>query len=164
MLLLAAVVADLLQGPGGLRPSKPNFSGVDLAGRGWKLGEHRGRHPVIVSFFATWCGPCRMEIPHLVELEKKYADRGLEVVMVTKEPAETVKADPELSVLPLRILVDGERIFTSYNVSPIPHLFYFDAEGSLVEDVEGYDEDALARVESHLKSAPARQATARASR
>lgn len=60
------------------------FDLPDLEGKSVKLADTRGK-VTIVDFWGTWCPPCRMEIPHFVELEKKYRDKGLAIVGINYE-------------------------------------------------------------------------------
>ena len=55
-----------------------------LSGKPAHLGDYAGK-VVVLNLWATWCGPCRVEIPHLVELAKEFKDRGVEVVGLTTE-------------------------------------------------------------------------------
>jgi peroxiredoxin len=65
--------------PGSLAPQ---FSRLDLAGKRVDLHALRGK-VVLIDFWASWCAPCIVEIPHLIDLQKRYASRGLEVVGVS---------------------------------------------------------------------------------
>jgi cytochrome c biogenesis protein CcmG/thiol:disulfide interchange protein DsbE len=62
----------------------PNFSLPDLAGRRLDLSSYRGK-VVLLDFWATWCDPCREEVPHFVELQKKYGGQGLQIVGISMD-------------------------------------------------------------------------------
>src|SRR5260370_656804 len=60
------------------KPVSPDFTLKDLEGRDIRLSQFKGK-VVLVNFWATWCGPCRIEIPWLIELQDKYGTRGFTV-------------------------------------------------------------------------------------
>jgi peroxiredoxin len=62
----------------------PDFTLPQLDGNSLQLSSLRGK-VVLLDFWATWCDPCREEIPHFVELQNKYADRGLQIVGVSMD-------------------------------------------------------------------------------
>jgi peroxiredoxin len=62
----------------------PEFSLPDLSGQTLDLSSYRGK-VVLLAFWATWCDPCREEIPHFVELQNKYGDRGLQIIGVSMD-------------------------------------------------------------------------------
>ncbi len=62
----------------------PDFSLADLAGENVHLSTYRGK-VVLLDFWATWCDPCRDEIPHLVELQNKYGAQGLQIIGVSMD-------------------------------------------------------------------------------
>src|SRR6478609_10902340 len=63
----------------------PQLTIKDLQGRYIRLSDYRGK-VVLVNFWATWCPPCRKEIPDLIELQREYRSRGLQVIGVTYPP------------------------------------------------------------------------------
>lgn len=128
-----------------------DFSGTDLHGNTWSLADHRGKHPVLLSFFATWCGPCAMERPELLELQQKHAARGLQVVLLTKETKAEVGAFPEFANISFTILTDAQAAFDAYAVNPIPHTVLFDEHGEVVENIEGYSPEALRAIDRRLQ-------------
>jgi cytochrome c biogenesis protein CcmG, thiol:disulfide interchange protein DsbE len=66
------------------RALAPDFSLPDLTGRRLGLSTYRGK-VVLLDFWATWCDPCREEIPHFVELQNKYRDRGFQILSVSMD-------------------------------------------------------------------------------
>ena len=69
----------------------PDFSLPELTGEQFKISAYRGK-VVLLDFWATWCDPCREEIPHLIELQTKYRGLGLQIVGVSMDDAsEPVK-------------------------------------------------------------------------
>jgi len=70
----------------------PDFSLPDLTGQNLNLSSYRGK-VILLDFWATWCDPCRDEIPHFVELQNKYGDQGLQVIGVSMDDGpEPVRA------------------------------------------------------------------------
>ena len=65
-------------------PFAPDFSLPDMTGQQLKLSDYRGK-VVLLDFWATWCEPCREEIPHFVELQNKLGDRGLQIIGVSMD-------------------------------------------------------------------------------
>lgn len=148
-LLLVAVIWDGLRSMLAPKP-RPDFTATTLQGKDWSLASYRGKKPVILNFFATWCGPCKQELPRLVEIQQKHQASGVELVIITREPADVVKQFPEFSELPVTLITDGGAIFDEYQVDAIPHTLYFDQGGKLAFEVQGYNEVALGDLEKRL--------------
>ena len=88
-------------------------------------------HVVVVEFWATWCPPCRQTIPHLIELHKQYAGKGVVIVSLTDEPKETV--EPFVKEMGMTYAVGGGSLTgRAYGVSGIPSAAVVDPAGKVV--------------------------------
>ena len=109
-----------------------DFKLTDLAGKTWGLKEQKGK-VVVVNFWATWCPPCRKEMPDLDELYKRFKDQGLLVLAISDEDMGKVRlfiADHKVSY---PILLDpGRRVNELFQIEGIPRTFVYDRDGKLV--------------------------------
>ncbi len=113
--------------------SKVDFTLTDLNGKAWTLSQLKG-HVVLVNFWATWCPPCRKEMPDIEELSKEFKDQGLVVLAISDEPKDTVEKFIKEKGYTYNILLDPGRKVAGemYEVSGIPKNFIYDREGKLV--------------------------------
>ncbi|SRR6266542_987554 len=132
-------------------PERKDFVIADMNGKPWRLSEHRGKHPLLINFLGVDCNPCRMEFPHLVTMQKEFASRGLEVVCLSRDPADALKGDSTFSTAPVTYLPSADKIFDQYHVDAIPHTIFFDSSGQVRWDVEGYDEAAIEAIQRSLR-------------
>jgi peroxiredoxin len=72
------------QEPSLIGKAAPAFALKDITGKPLKLADYRGK-VVLLDFWATWCVPCRVEIPHFVELQKQYASRGFTMIGISMD-------------------------------------------------------------------------------
>ena len=120
-----------------------DFSVKMSNGKTVKLSDYVGKGDyVVLDFFASWCGPCRREMPTLKGIYEKYNGKGLKVVglAVWGEPADTKKCVKELA-LPWTIIDNAQSEATEiYGVSGIPHIIVFAPDGTiLARDLRGND-------------------------
>lgn len=114
---------------------------VEYDGKKTSLSDYVGKGKyVLVDFWASWCGPCRREIPNIASLYKKYKDKGLEVLGVATwdKPEDTMKAMKELNVTWPQI-INAQRIGSdAYSISGIPQIILFAPDGKIVaRDLRG---------------------------
>lgn len=112
---------------------KADFTLTDLQGRSWTLKNLRGK-VVLVNFWATWCPPCRKEMPDLNALYTQFGSRGLVILAISDEPAETVKpfiAQKQKVGYPI-LLNPDKTVAERFHVVGIPKSFVFDRDGQLV--------------------------------
>jgi len=111
---------------------KADFTLTDLQGKSWTLRELHGK-VVLVNFWATWCPPCRKEMPDLDALYKKFKDQGLVILAIDDE--EVAKVKPFLIERPVTypILLDpGRKVNDLFHIDGIPKSFVYDRDGKLV--------------------------------
>jgi cytochrome c biogenesis protein CcmG/thiol:disulfide interchange protein DsbE len=114
----------------------PALALPDLAGRRVDLAGLRGK-VVAVNFWASWCGPCRMEMPELAEFWRANQSRCFELLGVAEESGreDVVAAAKEI---PYPVLVDGDaHLLDTWNVPSYPHTFVVDADGRVRHVFEG---------------------------
>lgn len=111
---------------------KADFTLKDLQGKEWTLSALRGK-VVLVNFWATWCPPCRKEMPDLDALARRFADRGLIVLSISDEDTATVTSYVLQHNLTYPILLDpGRKVNDAFRIEGIPQSFVFNREGRLV--------------------------------
>ena len=104
----------------------------------------RGGRLVLVDFWATWCGPCKMEIPHLIELQEKYRDQGLTVIGITYDDNPDKDVPPyaaEVGMNYVNVRAD-DALKSKYAVIGLPTLIIYDRDGNEVMKRPGYIEKA----------------------
>lgn len=82
--IISAPRTDATQEPSLIGKPAPAFALKDIAGKPLRLADYRGK-VLLIDFWATWCVPCRVEIPHFIELQKKYASRGFSVIGISMD-------------------------------------------------------------------------------
>ncbi|MGQ9682583.1 MAG: TlpA family protein disulfide reductase [Anaerolineae bacterium] len=124
----------------------PDFVLHDLAGEPHALSDYTGQ-VVLLNFWATWCGPCRAELPDLVQAQKTYGSHGFTVVAVNLgEPRERVRAFAEQHGITFPVLLDGYGTTDSkFMTRAIPTSVVLDRDGVVRKIVMGsLDGDSLA--------------------
>ncbi|MFZ0340396.1 MAG: TlpA disulfide reductase family protein [Terracidiphilus sp.] len=166
---------ELVPVPGGGAPEyispldgkpAPAFELTDLTGNKVSLASYRGK-AVMINFWATWCGPCRIETPWIVELRDKYAAQGFEVLGVDTEGDDLKKSDKAgwakataaaakfvaEEQVPYPVLLDGDSISNDYGgLDNLPTSFFVDRRGVVVAAQVGLtsEQDLESKIEKAL--------------
>jgi peroxiredoxin len=110
----------------------PDFTLTDLKGKSWTLQSMHGK-VVMVNFWATWCQPCRKEMPDLDAIYRKFKNQGFVILGISDEEASKVKQLLAEQNVSYPILLDpGRKVNEQLRVSGIPKTFVYDRDGNLV--------------------------------
>jgi len=144
---LAALALACAGAAGGaeLRPwtgtQPPPFALEDLAGRTHRLADYRGQ-VVLVNFWATWCGPCKIEMPHLNRLYDKYRGAGFVLlgVNIDDQPEQALALARRMG-LHFPVLLDtGREVSRRYALDSMPATVLIDRDGKVRHVHRGYRE------------------------
>jgi thiol-disulfide isomerase/thioredoxin len=112
----------------------PDFDLQTIDGKNMKLSDFRGK-AVLLNFWATWCGPCKIEMPWFVELQKQYGPQGLQIVGVAMDDSSTQDIAKFVNEMGVNypILLGKEAVGQSYGgVGVLPTTFFIDRDGKFV--------------------------------
>ena len=127
---------------GARRQAAPAWQLKDMDGKPVKLADFKGK-VVILDFWATWCPPCRKEIPGFIALQKKYAGKGVSVVGVSLDEggAAAVKSFVKQNGMNYPVVLGDQQIAMAYGgITSIPTTFVIDKDGNVAAVHEGYTE------------------------
>jgi peroxiredoxin len=111
-----------------------NFTLTDMQGKTWTLQDLHGK-VVLVNFWATWCPPCRKEMPDLEKLYQELKDKGFVILAISDEEADKVKPFAAERNVTYPILLDpGRKVNELFQVEGIPKSFVYDRDGKLVTE------------------------------
>ena len=137
--------------PAGMIGEKvPDFTVKDASGKEYSLAQlSEGKKYILIDFWASWCAPCRREIPNLRNLYAKYGSRGFQIISISRDKnAEDWKKAIEDEQLTWPNFLDESDIAKLYKVRAIPTMYLVDADGRIVaENVRG---EALAEKVAEL--------------
>ncbi len=149
------------------RPNGETPAEMDVSGEGYEndftllsleqkevsLSDYEGKL-VILNFWATWCPPCREEIPDFIEVYSQYMDRGVKFLGVSNEPRDTLASFAEEYGINYPILMDGslDTIMPDWGIRVIPTTFILGKNGQILERHEGIltEEQLINKIENWL--------------
>jgi len=126
----------------------PPFQLNDLNGKPVSLAEAKGKI-VLLNFWATWCGPCRAEIPDLVDLQKRYADKFEIIALATDEDdPDEVRRFVLQSGINYRVAMSSDAVRRDYGgIAALPTSFVIDPEGRIVQKHVGLNDPSIYELE-----------------
>ena len=136
--------------------SAPDFTVTDINGKKLSLSDYRGK-VVLLDFWATWCTPCRAEIPHFVDMQEKLGPQGFQVIGISMDDeAKPVKEFYQQYRINYPLGVGDDKLAQSFGgVLGLPVNFLIDREGRIVKkylgatDVSVFDKDVADLLAQH---------------
>jgi peroxiredoxin len=131
----------------GPRPA-PAFTLTDLSGRTVSLSDYRGK-VVVLDFWATWCEPCKQEIPHFIEMQDKYASQGLQVLGVSMDDDEPpVRQFQQQFKMNYPVALGNPKLADQYGgILGLPITFVIDRNGQVTARHVGATEPSVIEAE-----------------
>ena len=129
----------------------PAWELKDLDGKPVKLADFKGK-VVLLNFWATWCPPCRAEIPDLVSLQQQYGPQGLVVIGVAMDEGGTARVRPFVKKFGIEypVVIGNQKIAEAYGgIEVVPTTFVIDRKGKVIAKQKGAAERA--EFESEIK-------------
>ena len=124
---------DLLDKPA------PAFTLKNLQGQPVSLSDYKGK-AVLINFWATWCGPCKMEMPWLIALQKKYASQGFTVLGISEDDDPPAKVSEFATRVGVNypVLMYNDKVNSAYGgIDFTPESYYIGRNGKVVAEVGG---------------------------
>jgi len=153
LLIICTIFAVFCSNKPGNKPATTgnDFTLNSLDQEEYTLSKLKGK-VVIVDFWATWCPPCKKEVPHLVNFYEKYKDKGLLVLGVSAEEKQTLETFRKENNVTYPILLGNNEVFQKFGVRSIPHTIFIDKKGNIRKTQVGYSDDFLPEFESLIET------------
>jgi thiol-disulfide isomerase/thioredoxin len=118
-------------------PDAPDFELKSLDGKTVHLSDYRGK-AVLLNFWATWCVPCKEEMPWLVAFQKQYAPKGLVILGIAMDAsADPVRKFTKTVQVNYPVLLGNQRIADKYYVKALPASIFIDRNGRITDQIPG---------------------------
>ena len=118
----------------------PDFTLKTLEGEEMALTSLKGK-VVLLDFWATWCAPCRESIPHLVNLQKDFGEKGLVILGMSADKGEgdVVRRFVKSMDIPYPVVITPDEVLRSYGVTALPTTVFIDRKGKIREKTIGFN-------------------------
>jgi len=132
-------------------PSAPDFTLKTLDDEEIALSKLKGK-VILLDFWATWCGPCRESIPHLVQLYRTYQKSGLEVIgmNVDRGDMNIVRHFVKSMDIPYPIAMTPENVERGYGVTGLPTTILIDKQGKIREKIVGFTSEIAKKMTARV--------------
>ncbi len=153
--MMSLVVMLLIGATAFAQKKAPDFTSKTQDGKDFQLSKMKGK-VVLVNFWATWCGPCRAEIPGFLEVYERYKEKGLEIVGISLDENGWEVVTPFIKrfkiTYPIVLDARGAVARTYGRIDAIPTSFLVDKKGNIVDHHIGYlsKEDFEKKIKSLL--------------
>lgn len=129
----------------------PDFMGRTVEGKLYKLSRDV-KQPKVINFFWVYCTPCKLEMPELAALEKKYSKFKFISVHTVESDGDKVDAFlKKLSAYPSTIVLAGNRLKALYKYPGLPHTVVLDKDNKVLLNLVGFSEANMVKLEKFIK-------------
>ena len=132
--------------------SPPPLNVWSTSGQNITLSNYKG-YVLIIDFFAMNCAPCRLSIPHLIDLNSRYGKKGLQILGVSLDEGadKAVKAYVAEKRITYPVAMANEDIMSDFAIRSIPKLFIINKKGQIIEWYQGYNDEIEKSMETLIK-------------
>ncbi len=150
--ILISVAGVLAAGNQLIGQQAPDFTLRSDAGENKKLSELRGK-VVLLNFWATWCGPCRQEIPKLAELKELHNDYEFELlgINIDEDTSKALRLAKKLSVNFPILFDESKQVSKSYDIDAMPMTVLIDRDGTIRYVHRGYKENYVSLYQKQIQ-------------
>lgn len=151
LLLVASVLSADLYALPRAGQSAPNFKVISTSGQTISLDNYRG-YVVVIDFFASWCTPCRVSVPHIIEMKRKYGKQGLHVLGLSADDEEfAIKSFADEYRINYPLALAGQTVQTDFGIRSVPVMFVINKKGVVAEIYRGFNDEIGRSMELLIK-------------